>query len=160
MLPRNTEKSGNLESLTWEDLTNGIPTIVALARLCGIAMCEPPRELPKQSDLSAEAQAILYVARDSGAISIRGDKNAFEPAERFLAICVELGEGRRIEFRCTRDPKQTIRFIDGFRQLCRFGLVMHQLMNDFSLTGQGFDLAARIQSDPIPEVLQFGRETM
>jgi len=149
------EQSG----LTWADLCNGTPTIIALAHLCAVVQSRP--ELPKvdPSQLSDEARALLISSRDRGTLSIRGDKNAFEPAERFLAVCVEKQEGQKLEFR-SRDAEQTVKFMDGLRQLCACGLVMHQLMNDFSLTSQGFELARQLDAGAYQELLATGREAM
>ncbi len=108
--------------------------------------------------LSPEAKAILVATKNSGSISIRGDKNAFEPSERFLAVCVEVEEGRRVEFRCSRDPEQTVRFMNGLRQLCIAGLVMHQLMNDFSLTAAGFTIAKTLDVDAYQSLIELGSD--
>jgi hypothetical protein len=159
MLPRNLSDSRTPESITWDDLTSGLPTILALAQLCGHSLASPG-EAPIDAEglsLSREALAIAVTACQTGAISIRGDKNAFEPGERFLAICVELSEGNRIEFRCVDNPEQTIRFVDGFRQLCRHGLAMHQLMNEFSLTRAGFALARSVDRGSVEDLVALGR---
>lgn len=158
MLPRNLSDNRTPESATWENLTSGLPTIAALATLCGNVMASINDTSPDTSCLSLEAKAIACAASETGAISIRGDKNAFEPGERYLAICVELPEGRRIEFRCVNDPEQTIRFIDGFRQLCRNGMAMHHLMNEFSLTTAGFELARTVDKNSIEKLIALGRE--
>ena len=158
MLQRNLSESQPTESLVWEDLTNGIPTIAALANLCSKVLSEPETQASYSSNLTAESSAILHVASATGSISIRGDKNAFEPGERFLAICVELEEGRRIEFRVKDNPEQTIRFVEGFRRLCKAGLVMHQLMNEFSLTAAGFDFAKQVDVQAITSLVEMGRD--
>ena len=158
MLPRNLSDNRSPESMTWDDLTSGLPTIIALARLCGNVIASLDDTTPGNKPLSLEAQAIASAASETGAISIRGDKNAFEPGERYLAICVELAEGKRIEFRCPSDPEQTIRFVDGFRQLCRHGMVMHHLMNEFSLTSAGFELARSVDQKSIEKLVALGRQ--
>ncbi len=157
MLPRNLTDNRNPESLIWDDLTNGVPTIAALARLCGTVLSGTEDPVVDQAGLPPESRAILCAARGTGAISIRGDKNAFEPGERYLAVCVELSEGARIEFRCLENPEQTVRFLDGFRRLCQTGLAMHHLMNEFSLTAAGFELARQIDCDSLSELLAMGR---
>lgn len=144
--------------MTWDDLTSGLPTINALARLCGNVIASLDDISQGVEALSLEAQAIASAASETGAISIRGDKNAFEPGERYLAICVELAEGKRIEFRCMNDPEQTIRFVDGFRQLCRHGMAMHHLMNEFSLTSAGFELARSVDQKSIEKLVAMGRQ--
>ena len=160
MLQRNLTGNHPVESLTQEDLNNGIPTIAALARLCSDALARPESSPVGTRPLTSEALAILHLARNTGSISIRGDKNAFEPGERYLAICVEQEEGRRFEFRVPGNPEQTIRFVDGFRGLCHDGLVMHQLMNEFSLTASGFDVASQVDPDPIERLIAMGRESV
>lgn len=160
MLKRHLTNNQAVESLLWEDLTNGVPTISAFAQLCSEVLADRNNNQRSNdpSNFSAEAQAIVKSAANTGSISIRGDKNAFEPEERYLAICVELPEARRIEFRFTGNPQQTIRFMDGFRQLCCHGLVMHQLMNEFSLTASGFDLAKVIDDTAVAPVISSARE--
>lgn len=157
MIPRNLSEHRNVESLTWEDLTGGVPTIVALAGLCSRVLADPLDPDCEAGDLPAEARAILAAAGSTGAISIRGDKNAFEPGERYLAVCVEQNDGARTEFRCANDPEKTIRFVEGFRKLCQSGLVMHHLMNEFSLTASGFSLARSIDPDSVADLLALGR---
>lgn len=159
MLQRNLNESHPTESLVWEDLTNGVPTIAALAGLCSSRIRQPREgDSPELARMPKESAAILAVAAETGSISIRGDKNAFEPGERYLAICIELDEGRRKEFRVTGNPEQTIRFMDGFRWLCQQGLVMHQLMNEFSLTSAGFDMARKVDPDSLAEMIDMGRD--
>lgn len=160
MLQRNLSENQPNESLVWEDLTNGVPTIAALAHLCSKALGEPRPKSTNPPVLAAEAKAILCVAGTTGSISIRGNKNAFEPGERYQAICVEMEEGRRIEFRVPDNPEQTIRFVEGFRQLCQTGLVMHQLMNEFSLTAAGFDQAKQVDADSLSRLVEMGRDSV
>ncbi len=160
MLQRNLTNNRPLESLVWEDLTNGVPTISALARLSSEVLADRQSD-PALTDLAAlsmEAKAILKLASKTGSISIRGDKNAFEPEERYLAICVEMPESHRREFRISGDPQQTIRFLEGFRQLCCQGLVMHQLMNEFSLTAVGFEVASQVNEKDVEKQVEQARE--
>ncbi len=146
--------------LTWSDLNHGVPTIIAMAHLSSVALSRLENPECDPLSLSSEARAILVATRRSGSICIRGDKNAFEPSERFLAVCVELDEGRRVEFRCPNNPEQTVRFMEGLRQLCKSGLVMHQLMNDFSLTASGFELAKALEADDFQKLIELGNETV
>lgn len=162
MLKRNLD-SGNAQRLVWEDLANGVPTIAALANLCSAVLADPQYDSSESStldDLPAESLAILQLAVRTGLISIRGDKNAFEPAERYLAVCVERTDGERFEFRVHHNPEQTIRFVEGFRQLCRHGLVMHQIMNEFSLTAAGFELAKSVDESSIANLVAMGRSSV
>jgi hypothetical protein len=146
-----TERRG----LVWEDLEQGAPTIIALAHLCCLVMGQRHGESPAPSDdgLMPEAAAILAAAGPHGSLSIRGDKSGFNPGQRLLLINIEMDEGDRLEFR-GRDSEQTVRFLDGFRQLCERGLVMHQLGNEFSLTSDGFTAAKQIDRDAISELLE------
>jgi hypothetical protein len=157
MLPRNLTDGRAADSLIWDDLVKGVPTIMALANLCSRVQAEVRNATVGPGDLPAESRAILCAADKTGAISIRGDKNAFEPGERYLAVCVELPEGARIEFRCADNPEQTIRFVEGFRRLCQTGLAMHHLMNEFSLTAAGFEMARQIDRESVAELLALGR---
>ena len=162
MLQRNLD-SGNAQRLVWEDLANGVPTIAALANLCSSVLADRQHDgfdLPKLTDLPMESHAILQLAKLTGLISIRGDKNAFEPAERYLAVCVERTEGERFEFRVHSDPEQTIRFVEGFRQLCRHGLVMHQIMNEFSLTAAGFQFSKLVDESSVATLIAMGRNSV
>ena len=157
-------KGFNLDSetpgITWQDLNLGAPTIIAMAHLCAVSMARLDIPECNPETLSREALAILSAARRSGSIFIRGDKNAFEPSERFLAVCVQLDDGRRIEFRRPQDPEQTVRFMDGLRQLVVAGLVMHQLMNDFSLTARGFEIAQSIDQEEVNDLIAMGNDTL
>jgi hypothetical protein len=140
----------------WEELGTGTPTLMAFARLCGHALasnqCEPVEPLTE------EACSILYTARNRGAMEIKGVDSAFDSSERFLAICVELDAERQIVFRRREEPELTIRFLDGFRQLCASGLVMHHIFRDFSLTRAGFDLARSLARDDLPTLAALAEE--
>lgn len=160
MFSRNFSLDDPQQGITWQDLGNGVPTIVAMAHLSSVAMSQLDPEPVDIDKLSDEAKAILVCARSSGSICIRGDQNAFEPSERFLAVCVEMDEGRRIEFRCTQNPEQTVRFMEGLRQLCASRLVMHQLLNDFSLTADGFERARSLNESDFQEWLEMGTESL
>ena len=136
------------------ELSDGLPTIAAFARLCGRAITGDAEGTP----LSQEALTILAVARGSGTLEIRGDKNAFESTERFLAVCVEIDTNRRLLFRDKANPRQTILFLDGFRQLCQSGLVLHHMLRDFSLSKTGYELADSLDPSEFKKLLEFGLE--
>ncbi len=70
-----------------------------------------------------------------------------------LAVYVELNETETIGFRDPEHPEITVRFLEGFRQLCAYGLVLHHTHRDFSLTATGFELARTIQQKDIQEWL-------
>lgn len=153
MLPR--FKSDDEDGLRWDDLAEGAATILGLARLCSrsFGQVEPP-----EIDLSIEAKTILYAARERGVIEIVGKKNAFDSVDRFVSVHVEYQPHHFLAFKRKEDPEQTIQFVEGFKQLCIAGLVMHQLMREFSLTKSGFELARKITLDEVSEKLEFATE--
>jgi hypothetical protein len=89
---------------------------------------------------------------------VRGVNTAFDPAARMLAVYVEIDETQTIAFRDPNEPEVTVRFLEGFRQLCALGLVMHHLHRDFSLSTAGFELAKLIQRDDVLAWLEKGSE--
>jgi len=137
-------------SKDWEALGNGVSTIAALAMLCSKALAG---QAEAQDSLSVEAKAILFVAKDCGLIEIKGTYSAFERSERLLAVHVEQSAETGIVFRSRRDPRFTIRCLEGFRQLCAAGLVMHHLYGEFSLTERGYKAAAAITPNEVQAIL-------
>ncbi len=131
----------------WEELGAGAPTLAALAHLCGQALVHG--RVSKVEDLSDEARAILYAARQRGAIEIKAVNHAFESTERFLTVCVELDLERELILKRRDDPELTIRFLDAFRELCAGGFVMHHILRDFSLTRPGFRTARTIPREQV-----------
>jgi hypothetical protein len=71
-------------------------------------------------------------------------------------VHVETAPDEYLTFKHADDPEQTVRFMEGFRQLCLAGLVMHQSQHEFSLTAEGFELAGTIPRDEIEDYLAFG----
>ena len=110
--------------------------------------------------MSPESLAILFAARDRGVIEVRGVRTAFEAPGRMLAIYVEEDEDRTIAFRSQAKPEVTVRFFEGFCELCRAGLILHHLHRDFSLSQAGFQRARRINredvADRLAEATEFG----
>jgi hypothetical protein len=155
MLLRNLNPSDQAASSCLQELSEGLPTIAAFARLCGRAISG---DVVQEKALSPEALALLAAGGDRGMFEIRGDRDAFESADRFLAICVEVEAERRLLFRNKSNPRQTMLFLDGFRQLCQAGLVMHHLLKDFSLTTQGFELAERLDRNEFQKLIDFAIE--
>lgn len=141
---------------SWEALGSGAPVLVALAQLTSQAMVDQPKVELEQ--LSPEAKAILFAAQHRGMIEIKGSHTAFEAPARMLAVYIELNESQTIGFRNPGDPEVTVRFLEGFRQLCAAGLVMHHTHRDFSLTTQGYALARSIIQKDIQTWLDQGRE--
>lgn len=128
----------------WEDLGAGVPSIVALAKQASLAMLDERTD--DWRTMSPEAQTLLLAAKRRGAFEIQAVNSAFEPHQRWLAVAVEQAEHEWVVFRPSGSPSAVVRFFAGFAELCRGGLVMHQIYRDFSLTPAGF--AAAEQIDP------------
>ena len=139
----------------WEELGAGAPTLIALAQLCAEAV---HRRDTTEVALSPEANAILFAAKTRGVIEVKGIHTAFEAPDRFLAVYIELDEQRTIVFRNREAPEITIRFFEGFRQLCQAGLVMHHLYHDFSLSARGFEAARAVREEDVAEAMKHARE--
>ncbi len=156
MIPKRFISEGGSDGGAWEDLKAGAPTILGFAHICAAALSvadAPPAEL------SDEAKAILYTARQRGVVELKTVENAFDAVERFLAVYVECEEGRTTMFRDKRDPARTMKFLEGFRQLCAAGLMIHHLLREFSLTHRGFEVAAAIDPQQIQTAIAFGTTT-
>lgn len=146
------------QMVLWQELGEGAPTLIAFARLCSDALAANYPEL--ESPLSEEARAILYLARHRGALEVKGVNHAFDSSERFLAVCVEIDLERTFILKRRNDPELTVRFLDGFRQLCASGLVMHHLLRDFSLTSRGFEVARSIRREDVAVLVPLAEEQM
>lgn len=154
------------QSTLWEDMGHGAPTIIGYAELCRQAIVHPVSfdHLEKTEDsfiadeLSDEAKTILVAAADRGTIDIRANRDSFNSAERFLAVCVEYQLDHRLLFLQKENPEQTVRFLDGFRQLCQSGLVIHHLQKDFSLSAAGFQVARSLKRSEYESLLEFATE--
>jgi hypothetical protein len=70
-----------------------------------------------------------------------------------LAVYVELAPERILAFRSRTSPQFTIGMLDGFRQLCAAGLVMHHLGHEFSLTHTGMQAALAVSEASIAGLL-------
>ena len=156
MLSRNFGFSEAGQASMWQELGYGALTIYGFADLCARAMIQPPD--PDSVELSDEAKTILVAAANRGTMDIRASKEPFDSAERFLAVCVEFELDRRLLFLNKEEPKQTIRFLEGFRQLCQSGLVIHHLQKDFSLSAAGFDKAEKFDRGEFETLLGFAIE--
>ena len=137
-------------SMDWENLAKGGPTIIGFARLCSDAMGAVESPLPP---LSVEAQTILFLCRERGIFEIRGTNDAFDSCDRILTIHVETSPEQSRAIKPTGNVRQAIRFLDGLREICRHGLVMHQLQREFTLTTRGFETADTIVEDAVSELL-------
>ncbi|HTN74940.1 MAG TPA: hypothetical protein VL096_06825 [Pirellulaceae bacterium] len=136
--------------LTWEDLTIGAPTIIGFAGLCSRALAAG---VVAPAELSLAAETLLYAARQRGSFEIKAIKNAYDSAQRLLAVHVEQAPERVLAFRSRLSPQFTIQMLEGFRELCASGLVIHHLGHDFSLTHSGLQRAADIEAERIQALL-------
>lgn len=145
---------------SWEAMGEGGPTLSALAALCARTLMNPdlPSLQASSEPLSLEAMAILYSARERGIIEVRGVKTAFETPGRLLAIYVEASEHRTVAFRSRETPEITVRFFDGFCELCRRGLILHHLHRDFTLSRRGFEVARTVDPREIQDQLAAATE--
>lgn len=166
MLRRNlTDPSGQA---WWQDLSHGAPTISALARLCSQALIESQLKLPEQTKkptldvnaLSAEARALLCLAKQRGTFEIRAKQDGFDSAERLLAVAVETEPEQWRLLLDKTTPRQTIRFIEAFASLCQLGLVMHHVQAEFSFSSLGFEKATEVddQDPAVGNLLSYGVE--
>lgn len=155
MLLRNLNTNAQSTSTILSDLNDGLPTIGALARLCGHAISG--ETLPIET-LSDEAKALLSLGRQRGVFEIRCNKDAFESSQRFLAVCVEVDEDRYLILRDKSRPRVTLKFLDAFRELCQSGLMIHHTQRDFSLTHRGFDSADELAPNQFSELIAFAHE--
>lgn len=102
--------------------------------------------------------AILYAARQRGIIEIKAVNTAFDVAARLLAVYVEENDERTIAFRDSRNPEVTVRFLDGFRELCERGMVIHHIYRDFSLSPFGFRAARTVSRESVQKWLDMATE--
>lgn len=152
-LPRHAEELTTI--LSWNDVLSGAPSVLGFAALASRAIA---LNIDVGGELVLEAQAILFAARERGSIEIKATKNAYDSSQRLLAVHVELAPERILAFRSRANPQFTLAMLDGFRQLCGTGLVMHHLGHEFSLTHRGFTRAADIPSDAVAHLLQQAAE--
>jgi hypothetical protein len=143
---------------SWEALGKGAPTLVALAQLCSHQWVNCQPDQLSLSNLCGEALAILFAARQRGTIEIRAVNSAFDPAARLLAVYVESAADHTIAFRDKENPEVTVRFLEGFRQICERGLVMHHIYGDFCLTLRGIELAQTIDQNVVEPLLRKATE--
>ena len=142
---------------SWDALGAGAPILVALAQISSQSLIDQP-PIPPLSQLSAEAKAILSAASTRGIIELKGLHTAFEAPSRLVAVYIEREDGQTIAFRDANNPEITVQFLEGFRELCVHGLVIHHLIRDFSLTVNGFKVARQIPADQVQAYLAKGTE--
>lgn len=146
-LPNSDDRVG---FAAWEELGAGAPTIVAYARLCSLAMLGQCAE----GELSQAARAILFAARNQGVLEIKGSYTQFEAPNRLLAVCVQLEDGEDLVFKSRSEPERTVRMLEGFRELCSKGLILHHLFREFSLSAAGFERARTIEVAEVESLLR------
>ena len=145
------------ESQSWKHLGWGGPTILSLAELAASRWTGLSPAHPSDPDeLGTEAKTILALARQHGVIELKATNVAFDSTERLLTVHVQLTEHRQIRFRKAGDARLTQKFLDGFRQLCGAGLVLHQLYQEFCLTTLGFEWADRIDRNSVADSIDSG----
>lgn len=143
MIPINLGGDGELISGVWKSLDTGVPTISAFAELCRQSIIRPPAVVDPEG-LSLEAQAILVCGAQRGVLDLRACKDDYDAVERFLAVCVEVAPDTHRLFLQREDPVQSIAFLNGFAELCRFGFIVHHLGRDFSFSSTGYALAKQL----------------
>ncbi|MDB2686415.1 hypothetical protein N9Y42_04330, partial [Mariniblastus sp.] len=153
----------------WQDLSHGAATISALARLCSQALVEsqltPPAVKATSpaldlNTLSAEAKALLCLAKQRGTFEIRAKKDGFDSAERLLAVAVEVEPERWRLLLDKTSSRQTIKFLESFASLCQKGLVLHHVQAEFSFSSLGFEIAEEVdgKNAEVAKLLSFGIE--
>jgi hypothetical protein len=173
MLIRNLGSTDHEPSTLIKVLGEGYPTIAAMAMLCAEAISQSmvtpvgsniTSDQAEANDadvvdlISDEAKTLLVLARHRGTFEIRATQDAFDSTERFLAICVETEPEVFLMFRQKSQPRQSIRFLEGFSQLCRYGLMVHHLNKDFSLSSQGYRVADSLDKAQFQRLAEFGIE--
>ena len=153
MLQRNIENFSGSTPSWWVDLGHGAATLMGLASLCSQAIAKPSSQ-PDTSQLSDESLAILWLSRNRGTFEIRAQKDGFDSAERLLSVAVESEPGAWRLLLDKRDIKQTVQFIEGFRQLCQHGLILHHVQREFSLSSAGFELASSLEEETVNKELK------
>lgn len=150
---------------SWEALGNGAPVLVALAQLCSerwVRRSDADQAESKDAELIEEllpeARAILFAARERGIIEVRAVHSAFDAAARLLAVYVEVSDERTIAFRDPKNPAVTVKFLEGFRDLCERGLMIHHIHRDFSLSSRALRVASRVQRAQVQGLLEMATE--
>ena len=137
-------------SLEWESLSHGAPTIIGLAQIAAQAMSHPLRDPDR---LSTAARCLLHLARHRGTLDVRGSNDTFERADRLLMVHVDLEDDRTVVLRTPGNARGTIRFLEGLRELCEAGLVLHHLQGEFTLSTRGFEVAEQVSADGLDDLL-------
>ncbi len=137
-------------------MNEGYPVVSALAMLSAKAIATGEFKANETLDkLTPEAKMLLLVSRVRGTFEVRATKDSFDSTERFLAVCVETEPGVYLVFRRKDQPRQTVRFVEAFAQLCRLGLVIHHQQKEFSLSTFGYEIAEGVSADEIEDLTDF-----
>ena len=155
MLLRHLASNQSVADFSWQELELGVPTIAGFAQLCSRAI---GGAIPPADELDRYAQALLSAASLRGMFDLRGNKEAFDSSDRLLAVCVEREPDCHWLFRPHGQPRETMRFLEGFRQLCQYNLVVHHTLREFSLTSSGFDMAEQIHASDVQELFKMAIE--
>lgn len=158
-----------LQSLAgaWDALGIAVPAISALAQLSvesllrGVTVGAAVQSSWVEelfAKLSREALALLYAAQEHGVIEVKVTPRAFRAAERFLAIHITIGEEQVLVFQDPQELRVAVEFLEGFTELCRAGLCLHQLHGEFSLTKAGFEAATRVRREDVESWLMKAQE--
>ena len=137
-------------------MNEGYPVVSALAMLSAQAIVKGEFDANDTLEtLTPEAKMLLLVARVRGTFEMRATKDSFDSTERFLAVCVETESGVFLVFRRKDQPRQTVRFIEAFAELCRVGLVIHHQQKEFSLSTHGYTMAESVSADELKDLIDF-----
>jgi len=146
---------------TDQGLHSGASSVAQAARTEGTEEADADAADPFQvalDGLSGEALAILHASARRGIIELKAVNTAFDAAARLLAVYVEESDERTIAFRDPHRPEVTVRFLDGFRQLCERGFVIHHIYRDFSLSPMGFEIARSVSRTRVQPWLDMATE--
>ena len=155
MLERYLGSEGS-PSLDWESMGFGAPMIMGMAQLCSQAMAGPHYSA---DNLSIEGKAILFLARERGILELRGTNDAFESCQRLLTVFIECEDDQFIALKAPGNVRQTVKFLEGFRQACQAGLLFHHLQREFSLSTRGFDFADQLNESELETILEFAQRS-
>jgi hypothetical protein len=155
MIPRNYGNGESSQSINWRELSDGVPTLGGLANLCSRSLAG---YLAPVEVLSDEARAILWLARERGVLELQIHSDLYDSSDRLTAVVVELSEQKRWMFKRHAEPRRTIAYLEGLRQLCQNGWVIHQSQREFSLTAAGFAHADSLDPESFAAALAFGQE--
>ncbi len=142
---------GNQDGGLWPELGLSAPMLWGFAQLCAAALQQDQDARPLS--LSVEARAILFAARNTGALELKAARDAFTAQQRWLTVRAETSDDRWLAFRDVDDPEFTVRCLEAFRSLCREGCLLHHAHHDFSLSHRGWAAAKLIRQEEVQRCL-------